>query len=130
MSRRGDSLDRGALAKRATRGDVVGVPDHRKRTARRSVAAVACAFAIVASLHAAPYQRVPRSAHWRLSANHASASEWAMLPGIGPSRARAIVDDRRQHGPLRSVDDLQRVKGIGPATVDSLRPWLVVVETP
>ncbi|MEZ6235673.1 MAG: ComEA family DNA-binding protein [Phycisphaerales bacterium] len=55
--------------------------------------------------------------------NTASAAELELLPGIGPSRARAIVEDRRANGAFRSVDDLDRVPGIGSATVDGLRAF-------
>jgi competence protein ComEA len=55
-----------------------------------------------------------------------TASEVALqtIPGVGPSRARAIVADREADGPFSSIDDLQRVRGIGPATVDDLRPFV------
>lgn len=40
------------------------------------------------------------------------------LKGVGPVKAKAIVDERKKNGPFKSVDDVQaRVKGIGPATV-------------
>jgi len=47
-----------------------------------------------------------------------------MLPGVGPSLARAIILERTAGGPFRSIDDLTRVKGIGPARLAALRPWL------
>jgi len=53
--------------------------------------------------------------------NRATAEEWDELPGIGPAKARAIVDDRERNGPFRSIDDLARVKGIGPKLLDRLR---------
>lgn len=43
------------------------------------------------------------------------------LTGIGPSLAAAIVEHRDRHGPFETLDDLQAVPGIGPATVDRLR---------
>ncbi len=46
------------------------------------------------------------------------------LPGIGPSKALAIIEDRRARGPFGSVDELVRVSGIGQHTVDRLRPYL------
>jgi competence protein ComEA len=42
--------------------------------------------------------------------------------------ARRIVADREQNGPFRSVDDLARVKGIGPKTLEHLRPWVRLAE--
>lgn len=63
----------------------------------------------------------------RVNVNTASAAELETLPGIGPKRAADIIQDRESNGPYRSVDDMQRVKGIGPRTVEKLRE-LVRVE--
>ncbi len=43
------------------------------------------------------------------------------LHGIGPVKARAIVDYRRKHGPFRKIDDLLNVPGIGEATLQKNR---------
>jgi competence protein ComEA len=53
--------------------------------------------------------------------NTATAEDLAELPGIGPVKAKAIVEDRLHNGPFRSVDDLTRVKGIGRQTIDRIR---------
>jgi comEA protein len=58
----------------------------------------------------------------RLDINTASDYELAMLPGIGPVTAAAIVEHRRTHGPFRSLEDLRQVKGIGPKTIEAIRP--------
>jgi len=58
-----------------------------------------------------------------LDPNRTSEQDWTLIPGIGPARARAIVEER-ESGPYGSVEDLARVHGIGPKTVESLRPWL------
>lgn len=63
---------------------------------------------------------------YRLDANSATWVEWVQLPGIGETLARRIVEDREAHGPFRTVEDVGRVKGIGPKTLDKLRPWLTV----
>lgn len=42
----------------------------------------------------------------------------AELKGVGLSKATAIVEYRKKHGPFQSVDDLSLVKGIGERTVD------------
>lgn len=53
--------------------------------------------------------------------NSATAEQLDALPGIGPSTARAIVAWRQQHGRFTKVDDLLKVRGIGPAKLDALR---------
>lgn len=58
--------------------------------------------------------------------NHASAVELESLPGIGTATAEAIVRDRDEHGPFASVDDLARVRGIGPAKLEQLRALVTV----
>lgn len=56
--------------------------------------------------------------------NRASVADLAALPGIGERTAQRIVDDREAKGPFRTVDELDRVRGIGPRTVEKLRPLI------
>lgn len=65
----------------------------------------------------------------RIAVNTASASELDLLPGIGPVYAERIVAEREANGPFTSIDDLQRVRGIGPKTAAKLEP-LVSFERP
>jgi competence protein ComEA len=58
--------------------------------------------------------------------NTATAAELDALPGIGPATAAAIVRDREQHGPFHTVDDLSRVRGIGPAKLAQLHDLVTV----
>jgi competence protein ComEA len=53
--------------------------------------------------------------------NRATVAELTTLPGVGPATAAAIVDDRVRNGPYFDVDDLLRVRGIGPIKVENLR---------
>ncbi|HET6323107.1 MAG TPA: helix-hairpin-helix domain-containing protein, partial [Planctomycetaceae bacterium] len=53
---------------------------------------------------------------------------WGQIQGIGDALARRIVADREENGPFQSVEDLGRVKGIGPKTLEHLRPWVRVDE--
>ncbi|TDB05697.1 ComEA family DNA-binding protein [Halomonas marinisediminis] len=55
-----------------------------------------------------------------ININTASAELLTELPGIGPSKAAAIVEDRETNGPFESAQDLTRVSGIGDGTVANL----------
>jgi competence protein ComEA len=67
-----------------------------------------------------PDGRAVLAAGGRLSLNRATAAELEALPGIGPALAARIVAGR----PYRSVDALDAVRGIGPRTLQRLRPWV------
>ncbi len=57
--------------------------------------------------------------------NVLSAAELERIGGLGPMRAAAIAAERSRGGPFGSLDELaQRVPGIGPKTVDRIRPRL------
>lgn len=48
------------------------------------------------------------------------------LPGIGPSKAKAIIDFREDKGQFQSIDDIKEVTGIGDRTFDSLKDFISV----
>lgn len=58
--------------------------------------------------------------------NREGPSELERLPGIGPSIAAAIVEERERDGPFASIDELSRVRGIGPTRLEALRPLVAV----
>jgi competence ComEA-like helix-hairpin-helix protein len=67
----------------------------------------------------------------KINPNEASVASLARLPGVGPTRARAIVAYRDRHAEqsargsaFAKADDVQRVKGIGPKVAADIRPWL------
>lgn len=64
------------------------------------------------------------SAWAQININTATQAEWETLNGIGPSKAKAIVDYRTQVGGFKSVDEITNVRGIGPKTLESIRPEL------
>lgn len=66
----------------------------------------------------------PREYYYSLDINTASWVEWAQLDGIGEKLARRIVADRDEHGLFRDPADVTRVKGIGPALMEKIRPFL------
>jgi competence ComEA-like helix-hairpin-helix protein len=67
----------------------------------------------------------------RINPNNASMASMARLPGIGPVRAEAIIKYRDNFcgkdgdsQAFRLPDDLQKVNGIGPKTVQNISEWL------
>jgi len=59
-----------------------------------------------------------------VNVNTATVEELQLLPGIGESRAQAMVDERKRRGGFKSLDDLKEVKGIGDASLERLRPFV------
>ena len=59
-----------------------------------------------------------------LDLNTATLSDLTRLPGIGETKAQAILSWRETHGPFRAVEDLLSVDGIGEKTWETLRPYV------
>ena len=67
----------------------------------------------------------PLTARFLVDINKADWPELAELPEVGETLARRIVDSRVKDGEFRDHDDLRRVRGIGPATLERVRPYLM-----
>lgn len=61
-----------------------------------------------------------------ININRATESELVSLHGIGSSKAQAIILYREMFGDFKSVDDLQKVKGIGAKTIEKNRARLKI----
>jgi competence protein ComEA len=59
-----------------------------------------------------------------LNLNSATPEQLDALPGIGPALAARIVAYRDEHGPFSQIEQLKCIKGIGPRTLEKLRPCL------
>jgi competence protein ComEA len=59
-----------------------------------------------------------------VSLNSADEAALEVIPGIGPVKAAAIVQYRTDNGAFSSLDELLDVTGIGPATLESIRPYV------
>ncbi len=61
--------------------------------------------------------------------NTASAGELDLLPRIGPALAERIIADREENGAYETIEELERVRGIGPKTIEKLRARVILSES-
>jgi len=80
---------------------------------------------VVPAVGEAPAAATGTASDGRVDLNAADVATLDTLPRIGPAMAQRIVDWREANGPIRSVDDLLAVSGIGAKTVEALRPLVV-----
>lgn len=69
---------------------------------------------------------IPAWAGALVDLNSATQAQLESVKGIGPAKARAIIDYRSKMGPFKSVDDLKKVTGFGAKTVAKMRSALTV----
>ena len=111
---------------------------------RRTAVALAAltALTVTPMLLAAPAQAAPRkqvataapAAHddvdgGTVNLNTATDAELQLLPGVGPSKAAAILAYRKKYGSFKKVDELGKVKGFSYKTLKKLRPYLAITGT-
>ena len=116
-------LERVNLAKRLSDGEHVRVP---KRGASDGDSAVAAPPRQPRAASSPPAQTAPATSDYvgKIDVNAADAAALESLPGIGTSRARAIIEHRQANGPFASVDDLTEVRGIGEGILESIRDFV------
>jgi competence protein ComEA len=74
-----------------------------------------------------PVQAVPGEL---ININTATQSELESLPGIGPVTAERIIAYREDNGPFASIEDIDKVPGIGPAKFDQVKDLITVGRYP
>ena len=88
---------------------------------------LACLLAVVALGLAGPSPALSvETLSGVVNVNTASAEQLTLLPGVGESRAHAIVTLRESRGGFKTVDELLDVKGIGDVALTRLRPFVAV----
>jgi competence protein ComEA len=90
------------------------------------VASGAANVSASASASAAPSSSPGRLPDGRVVLNLATEDDLRTLPGIGPAKARAILAVRAKLGKFTRVEQLRRVKGVGPKLLARLRPKVVL----
>ena len=111
-------LERVNLAKRVSDGEHIRVPRRGDPTAPAApTSQLPPTYAQPGGETTSP----PPSPAGKIDVNSADADSLETLPGIGPARARAIIEHRQANGPFASVDALTEVRGIGEGILDSIR---------
>jgi competence protein ComEA len=75
--------------------------------------------------HCGPGQPLPAgqtlSAGGKIDLNVATADELALVPGIGPALAKALVDERQRLGKFTAWEQVDAVSGVGEAKLSALK---------
>lgn len=106
-------------------GQEVIVPDATQASASRSMGSAPAQKAEPPS-SAKSGTSGPANASAQLDLNTADTTSLEALPGIGPTRASAIIQYRIQHGGFRTPSELQNVPGIGDKTWQKIQPYVTV----
>ena len=69
----------------------------------------------------------PLVAKFQVDVNRADWPELIQLPGVGEVLAQRVIAEREQNGDFRNFDDLARVRGLGPRTLDRIRPYILPI---
>lgn len=69
----------------------------------------------------------PLVARFQVDVNRAEWPELIQLPGIGPTLAQRLIDEREQNGAFRDIEDLSRISGLGPRTLERIKPYILPI---
>ena len=72
----------------------------------------------------------PIAIDFKIDVNQAAWPELAVMPNVGEQLAKRIVADRAERGAFNHLADLERVRGIGPKTLEGMKPYLLPLPPP
>jgi competence protein ComEA len=101
--------------------DGVKVDVARKGTSQGAVASSAASSGTAGTTGVAPSPTVPI-----VNINTADEPTLELIPGVGPVTANAILDYRNRIGRFSTIEQLLDVNGIGPATIENIRPYITI----
>ncbi len=100
------------------------------RTGRAGLVLASLLLAAPLVVHAAGEPSGAKPPQTRLigvvNVNTATPAQLELLPGVGPARARAIIEHRKKSGAFKRVEDLIEVSGIGESALARIRPHCAV----
>lgn len=67
---------------------------------------------------------------FQVDLNHCHWYELVILPGIGETLAKAIIEHRNQHGDFTRIEQIQDIRGIGTGKFEQLAPHLTLTSNP
>ena len=97
-----------------------------KNSMKAGVRALAGLVALAAISFSLPALAAGSAPQGKVNVNTATMQELQLLPGIGESRAEAMIEARKQRGGFESVEDLLEVSGIGERSLERLRPHVTL----
>ena len=112
------------LARVVEDGEQIDVPTREERSAQESAATAGPGSGAPSGSSAS--SPASSKTNGLVNINTATQAELESLPGVGPSTAQKIIDDRTANGPFKKKEDLKRVSGIGEKKYASLESNITV----
>jgi competence protein ComEA len=83
-------------------------------------------FAVTPVVSAEKNQNISTLTNGKININQATLSELITLPGIGETKANAIIEFRKKYGDFENVTELSYVPGIGNALLKSIQDLVII----
>ena len=105
-------------------------PPHKKTPLKSALRAARPSLTLFSGIFLFVFAVVPIAYAGLININTAAKAELMSLKGIGEVKAQAIIDYREARGPFRRIEDIMKVKGIGPATFATIKASIEVGDVP